>query len=68
MIFPEEGFVSPVIILERVDLPQPDSPRSPRISPFPTKKLTSLTAVKYSSRCQKCVLFSNSFEDLEDWK
>ena len=42
---PEVGRSSPLTIRPIVDLPEPDSPTSPTISPCPTSKLTSSTAV-----------------------
>src|SRR5882724_6823079 len=40
----------PVSILMTVVLPLPLGPRKPKISPFSTRKLTSLTAVKWPKR------------------
>src|SRR5713226_5719814 len=37
-----------------VVLPLPLGPRKPKISPFSTRKLTSLTAVKWPKRLTKC--------------
>ena len=43
---PEVGGKTPVIIRMVVVLPAPFGPRNPRISPFSTLKLTSLTALR----------------------
>jgi len=40
MIFPLSGFINPAITLARVDLPPPDSPQIPIISPDRTLKET----------------------------
>src|SRR5882762_8638564 len=44
----------PVSILMTVVFPLPLGPRKPKISPFPTRKLTSLTAVKLPKRRTRC--------------
>src|SRR6266849_4131538 len=44
----------PVSILMTVVLPLPLGPRKPNISPFPTRKPTSLTAVKLPKRQTRC--------------
>jgi hypothetical protein len=46
MIEPLLGSISRVIIIEVVDLPQPDSPTSPSVSPLATLKLMPSTARK----------------------
>src|SRR5215469_10962853 len=45
---------SPVSILMTVVFPLPFGPRKPKISPFSTRKLTSLTAVKLPKRRTRC--------------
>src|SRR5437667_3685002 len=45
---------SPVSILITVVFPLPLGPRKPKISPFWTRKLTSLTAVKSPKRRTRC--------------
>src|SRR5450432_1135646 len=45
---------NPVSILMTVVLPLPLGPRKPKISPFSTRKLTSLTAVKSPKRRTRC--------------
>src|SRR5258705_7570796 len=45
---------SPVSILMTVVFPLPLGPRKPKISPFWTRKLTSLTAVKLPKRRTRC--------------
>ena len=47
---PESGFITPLIILSRVLLPEPLSPIRPMDSPCSTVKDTSLTARKSSLR------------------
>ena len=42
---PKVGFTKPVIILAIVDLPEPDSPTKPSVSPSNISKETSLTAL-----------------------
>src|SRR6267143_3661894 len=44
----------PVSILMSVVLPLPLGPRNPKISPFSTRKLTSLTAVNLPNRRTRC--------------
>src|SRR5438477_5335277 len=44
----------PVSILMTVVFPLPLGPRKPKISPFSTRKLTSLTAVKFPKRLSRC--------------
>src|SRR5713101_8260459 len=44
----------PVSILMTVVLPLPLGPRNPKISPFSTRKLTSLTAVNLPNRRTRC--------------
>src|SRR6266481_2199085 len=44
----------PVSILMTVVFPLPLGPRKPKISPFRTRKLTSLTAVKLAKRRTRC--------------
>src|SRR5712664_771953 len=44
----------PVSILMTVVFPLPLGPRKPKISPFSTRKLTSLTAVKLPKRLTRC--------------
>src|SRR5260370_12966688 len=44
----------PVSILMTVVFPLPLGPRKPKISPFSTRKLTSLTAVKLPKRRTRC--------------
>src|SRR5260370_3452334 len=44
----------PVSILMTVVFPLPLGPRKPKISPFSTRKLTSLTAVKLPKRLIRC--------------
>src|SRR5260370_14366189 len=44
----------PVSILMTVVFPLPLGPRKPKISPFSTRKLTSLTAVKFPKRRTRC--------------
>src|SRR5258708_40270724 len=44
----------PVSILMTVVLPLPLGPRNPKISPFSTRKLTSLTAVNWPNRRTRC--------------
>src|SRR5690348_656474 len=44
----------PVSILMTVVFPLPLGPRNPKISPFSTRKLTSLTAVKLPNRRTRC--------------
>src|SRR5690242_17654165 len=44
----------PVSILMTVVFPLPLGPRNPKISPFSTRKLTSLTAVKLPKRRTRC--------------
>src|SRR6266436_1433035 len=44
----------PVSILITVVFPLPLGPRKPKISPFSTRKLTSLTAVKLPNRRTRC--------------
>src|SRR6267143_6791204 len=44
----------PVSILMTVVFPLPLGPRNPKISPFSTRKLTSLTAVKLPKRLTRC--------------
>ena len=41
---PSVGFWSSITVRDSVDLPQPDSPTSPRISPFSTDSDTPSTA------------------------
>ena len=41
---PSDGDHSPLIILMRVDFPDPDSPMTTKVSPLATSKLTSMTA------------------------
>ena len=43
-IEPAVGRMSCITVRDRVDLPQPDSPTSPRISPFPMDRFTPSTA------------------------
>src|SRR5215472_373697 len=45
---------SPVSILMTVVFPLPLGPRKPKISPLPTRKLMSLTAVKFPKRRTRC--------------
>src|SRR5258708_28034984 len=45
---------TPVSILMTVVFPLPLGPRKPKISPFSTRKLTSLTAVKVPKRLTRC--------------
>src|SRR5258708_14613798 len=45
---------TPVSILMTVVFPLPLGPRKPKISPFSTRKLTSLTAVKVPNRLTRC--------------
>src|SRR6201982_58329 len=46
----------PVSILMTVVFPLPLGPRKPKISPFWTRKLTSLTAVKLPKRRTRCAV------------
>ena len=48
LIEPSVGSYNLTITLPKVDLPQPDSPTSPNVSPLYILKLTSSTAVKYA--------------------
>src|SRR6266436_3063089 len=50
---PERGS-KPVSILMTVVFPLPLGPRNPKISPFSTRKLTSLTAAKLPKRLTRC--------------
>src|SRR5262249_740818 len=50
---PEVGSIRRRIQRPVVDLPQPDSPTKPRVSPAPTSKLTSLTAWTRSAAPEK---------------
>ena len=43
--FPKVGLTKPVIILAIVDLPDPDSPTNPSVSPSNNSKDTSFTAL-----------------------
>ena len=45
--FPEVGGITFRIVLANVDLPHPDSPTNPIISPSLTEKETSSTALVY---------------------
>src|SRR5437588_11008075 len=45
-ILPEVGFCAPALMLERVVLPAPFGPMKPKICPWRTLKLTSLTAAR----------------------
>ncbi len=47
--FPEVGLAIPAMILSRVLLPDPFSPITPKVVPFPTLKLTLSRAVTNSS-------------------
>ena len=48
MMVPAVLSISRITIIEVVDLPQPDSPTSPTLSPRPTVKLMPSTARKFS--------------------
>ena len=49
-IAPEVGSTSRSTLRATVDLPQPDSPTSPSVSPTPTEKLTPSTACTVPTR------------------
>lgn len=72
MMLPEVAGMSCMMVRERVDFPQPDSPTSPRISPFLMDSVTPSTALTESTcfwmskplLTGKCVLTSWSSRNM----
>ena len=59
---PVVGAISPTTILATVDLPEPDSPTSAKVSRLPIEKVTSAAAVSSRRGARSITRLSQGFE------